>query len=55
MTPNKDFTDITLVIGDTYGDDARGGGYGCGDGMWGGGCVDGIGPCLLYNYIFADV
>ena len=50
MTPNKDFTDITLVIGDTYGDDARGGGQGCGDGMWGGGCVDGIGPCLLYNY-----
>ena len=24
--PNEDFTDVTLAIGGTYGDDARGGG-----------------------------
>ena len=30
--PNEDFTDVTLAIGDTYGDDGRGAHWGGGNG-----------------------
>ena len=39
--PNEDFTDATVAIGDTYGDDVRGNVVGVGHGGWQGGQPDG--------------
>ena len=37
--PTEDFTDKTLVINDTYGDDVRGNDLGAGHGGWQGGAT----------------
>ena len=34
MIPNEDFSDETVAIGDSYGDDIRGNGVGAGHGGW---------------------
>ena len=48
--PTEDFTDETLAIDDTHGDDVRGGDLGAGHGNWQGDQHDEAGP----NEDFSD-